>query len=56
LAAEPTGRFLFSADASGNIQTFNIVNYADATKAAAGTLTLASSVAAGGTPNGDVRR
>jgi 6-phosphogluconolactonase (cycloisomerase 2 family) len=50
LAAEPTGRFLFAADASGNIQTFNIVNYADATKAAAGTLTLASSAAAGGTP------
>ncbi len=49
LATEPTGRFLFVADATGNIQTFNIVNYADPTKTGAGTLTPASSVAAGGT-------
>jgi 6-phosphogluconolactonase (cycloisomerase 2 family) len=50
LAAEPTGRFLFVADASGNIQTYNILNYADPRKTAAGTLTPASTVAAGGTP------
>jgi 6-phosphogluconolactonase (cycloisomerase 2 family) len=49
LAAEPSGRFLFAADASGNIQTLNIVNYADPTLTAAGTLTVASSISAGGT-------